>query len=165
MWPRKFFYTETSGLRLNPVEMPLPQSTSDANLRPRWRLVVSQAFETATFWEVVSLFAFMLFFLLYGVTPLLGGAGMGLVGADEPRYAQIAHEMLQKLNHAHTLREQLSAYVTPYLYGRPWLEKPALYYWRAMYVFREFGVSDWAARLQIPETEFPELAGARHLWA
>jgi 4-amino-4-deoxy-L-arabinose transferase-like glycosyltransferase len=147
MWPRKFFYTETSGLRLNPVEMPLPQSTSDANLRPRWWLVVSQAFETATFWEVVSLFTFMLFFLLYGVTPLLGGAGMGLVGADEPRYAQIAHEMLQKLNHAHTLREQLSAYVTPYLYGRPWLEKPALYYWRAMYVFREFGVSDWAARL------------------
>jgi 4-amino-4-deoxy-L-arabinose transferase-like glycosyltransferase len=89
----------------------------------------------------------MIFFLLYGVTPYFGGAGMGLVGADEPRYAQIAHEMLQKLNSAHTIREQLSACVTPYLYGRPWLEKPALYYWRAMYVFREFGVFDWVARL------------------
>jgi 4-amino-4-deoxy-L-arabinose transferase-like glycosyltransferase len=89
----------------------------------------------------------MIFFLLYGVTPYLGGAGMGLVGADEPRYAQIAHEMLQKLNSAHSFRAQLSACVTPYLYGRPWLEKPALYYWRAMFVFRDFGVSDWAARL------------------
>jgi 4-amino-4-deoxy-L-arabinose transferase-like glycosyltransferase len=37
--------------------------------------------------------------------------------------------------------------VTPVLYGKPWLEKPALYYWRAMSFFKEFGVSDWAARL------------------
>jgi len=101
---------------------------------------------------MLSLCCFMAFFLLYGVTPYLGGAGMGLVGADEPRYAQIAHEMLLKLNVAHTLREQLSACVTPYLYGRPWLEKPALYYWRAMYVFKEFGVNDWAARL--PSSSF-----------
>jgi len=96
---------------------------------------------------MASLFGFMIFFLLYGVTPFFGGAGMGLVGADEPRYAQIAHEMLAKLDSAHTLREQLSACVTPYLYGRPWLEKPALYYWRAMYLFKEFGVYDWVARL------------------
>jgi len=124
------------------VEMPLPQPTPAASPRIRWRLP-----STATCWEVLSLIAFTTFFVLYGVTPFLGGAGLGLVGADEPRYAQIAHEMLQKLNHAHTLREQLSACVTPYLYGRPWLEKPALYYWRAMFVFRDFGVSDWAARL------------------
>jgi len=94
----------------------------------------------------------MTFFVLYGVTPYLGGAGMGLVGADEPRYAQIAHEMLEKLNLAHTFREELSAYVTPYLYGKPWLEKPALYYWRAMLVFRDFGVHDWVARL--PSSSF-----------
>ena len=37
--------------------------------------------------------------------------------------------------------------MTPILYGKPWLEKPALYYWRAMGFFREFGVSDWSARL------------------
>ena len=37
--------------------------------------------------------------------------------------------------------------VTPILYGHPWLEKPALYYWRAMGFFKEFGVSDWSARL------------------
>jgi len=96
---------------------------------------------------VLSLALFTTFFVLYGSTPVLGGAGLGLVGADEPRYAQIAHEMLQKLRQAHSFRADLSAFVTPYLYGRPWLEKPALYYWRAMYVFNEFGVKDWVARL------------------
>jgi 4-amino-4-deoxy-L-arabinose transferase-like glycosyltransferase len=40
--------------------------------------------------------------------------------------------------------------VTPILYGKPWLEKPALYYWRAMSFFKEFGVSDWSARLPPP---------------
>ena len=38
-------------------------------------------------------------------------------------------------------------YITPILWGKPWLEKPALYYWRAMFSFREFGVHDWSARL------------------
>ena len=69
------------------------------------------------------------------------------MGADEPRYAQIAHEMLDRFDSAHTLKGKLSACVTPYLYGHPWLEKPALYYWRAMFVFQEFGVHDWSARL------------------
>jgi len=92
------------------------------------------------------------FFLAYGLTPYLGGAGMGLVGADEPRYAQIAHEMLVRFDSAHTLRERLSACVTPYLYGHPWLEKPALYYWRAMFAFQDVGVHDWSARL--PATSF-----------
>jgi 4-amino-4-deoxy-L-arabinose transferase-like glycosyltransferase len=77
----------------------------------------------------------------------VGGDGLGLVGADEPRYAQIAHEMLVRFDSASTIKSRLSACVTPYLYGRPWLEKPALYYWRAMFVFQDFGVHDWAARL------------------
>jgi 4-amino-4-deoxy-L-arabinose transferase-like glycosyltransferase len=34
----------------------------------------------------------------------------------------------------------------------PWLEKPALFYWRAMFSFEEFGVHGWAARL--PSTSF-----------
>jgi len=54
--------------------------------------------------EVLSLALFMIFFILYGTTPILGGVGLGLVGADEPRYAQIAHEMLQKLQQAHGFR-------------------------------------------------------------
>ena len=97
--------------------------------------------------EAATLLLFTAFFLFYGIAPFFGGAGIGLVGADEPRYAQIAHEMLVKLDSAHTLRDKLGSCVTPYLYGRPWLEKPALYYWRAMFAFKEFGVHDWSARL------------------
>ena len=97
--------------------------------------------------EAAVFVAFSAFFILYGVVPLFGGDGLGLVGADEPRYAQIAHEMLVRFDAAHALKDRLSACVTPYLYGHPWLEKPALYYWRAMFVFQEFGVHDWSARL------------------
>ena len=104
---------------------------------PRW----------ATVCEGAVFLAFTLFFLFYGQTPLTGGDGLGLVGADEPRYAQIAHEMLDRFDSAHTIKGRLSACVTPYLYGHPWLEKPALYYWRAMFVFQDFGVHDWVARL------------------
>ena len=49
-------------------------------------------------------------------------------------------------------RSVSAACVTPYLYGHPWLEKPALYYWRAMFLFQDFGVHDWSARL--PSTTF-----------
>ena len=101
---------------------------------------------------------FAVFFLLYGLTPILGGDGLGLVGADEPRYAQIAHEMLVRFDSAHTLKGRLGACVTPYLYGHPWLEKPALYYWRAVFVFQEFGVHDWSARL--PSTSFAFIMAA-----
>jgi len=65
-----------------------------------------------------------------------GLAYFGLVGADEPRYAQVAREMLARHD-----------WITPTLGGRPWLEKPVLYYWQAMLAYRVFGVSDWAARL------------------
>jgi 4-amino-4-deoxy-L-arabinose transferase-like glycosyltransferase len=109
---------------------------------PRW----------STLSEAAIFLAFTVFFLVYGLTPILGGDGMGLVGADEPRYAQIAHEMLVHFDSAHTLTGRLDACVTPYLYGRPWLEKPALYYWRAMFLFQDFGVHDWSARL--PSTTF-----------
>ncbi len=101
----------------------------------------------ATVCEASVFVVFAVFFILYGVTPLLGGDGLGLVGADEPRYAQIAHEMLGRFDSADTLKGRLTACITPYLYGRPWLEKPALYYWRAMFVFQDFGVHDWSARL------------------
>jgi 4-amino-4-deoxy-L-arabinose transferase-like glycosyltransferase len=82
------------------------------------------AIEIAT---VIGL-SFLLFF--YGL------GSFGLVGADEPRYAQVAREMLRN-----------NDFVTPTLHGSPWLEKPALYYWRAAAAFRTFGVHDWAARL------------------
>ncbi len=68
---------------------------------------------------------------------LLGIQLVGLVGADEPRYAQVAREMLARHD-----------WVTPVLYGHPWLEKPPLYYWSAMVAYNAAGeVSDTAARL------------------
>ena len=112
----------------------------------------------ATVCEASVFVVFAVFFILYGVTPLLGGDGLGLVGADEPRYAQIAHEMLGRFDSAHTVKDRLTACITPYLYGRPWLEKPALYYWRAMFVFQEFGVHDWSARLPSASFAFIMLA-------
>ena len=119
----------------------------DAPGEMRWRLP-----PWAGVCEVAFFLLFTIFFLTYGLTPFLGGDGLGLVGADEPRYAQIAHEMLDRVDSAPNLIDKLSACVTPYLYGHPWLEKPALYYWRAMFVFQDFGVHDWSARL--PSTSF-----------
>src|SRR6266566_2693122 len=81
-----------------------------------------------TDWLLLAGFCGFLFFF--------GLAHFGLVGADEPRYAQIAREMLARHD-----------WITPTLDGKPWLEKPALYYWQAMLAYRIFGVSDWAARL------------------
>ncbi|MGA2537985.1 MAG: glycosyltransferase family 39 protein [Terracidiphilus sp.] len=125
------------------LEPSAPDARKPARRRlPRW----------ATICEASVFLGFAVFFLTYGLTPIFGGDGLGLVGADEPRYAQIAHEMLDRFDSAHTLGERLSACVTPYLYGHPWLEKPALYYWRAMFTFQDFGVHDWSARL--PSTSF-----------
>jgi 4-amino-4-deoxy-L-arabinose transferase-like glycosyltransferase len=38
-------------------------------------------------------------------------------------------------------------WVTPRLYGKPWFEKPVLYYWAAAAGFKLFGVSEVTARL------------------
>jgi 4-amino-4-deoxy-L-arabinose transferase-like glycosyltransferase len=70
------------------------------------------------------------FFFFFGL------GAFGLVGADEPRYAQIAREMF---NH--------HDWIVPTLNGHPWLEKPVLLYWKAMNSYMFFGVEDWAARV------------------
>ncbi|HEY4817154.1 MAG TPA: glycosyltransferase family 39 protein [Candidatus Acidoferrum sp.] len=61
---------------------------------------------------------------------------IGFVGPDEPRYAWIARDMAET-----------GDWVTPRLYGKPWFEKPPLYYWGAAICFKLFGVSEAAARL------------------
>ena len=61
---------------------------------------------------------------------------IGFVGPDEPRYAWIARDMVET-----------GDWVTPRLYGKPWFEKPVLYYWGAAISFKVFGVSEAAARL------------------
>ena len=73
-------------------------------------------------------FAWILFFLDLG--------GLGLVGPDEPRYAQVAREMVVS-----------GDFVTPRYFGEPWLEKPVLYYWLASAAYRLLGVNEFAARL------------------
>jgi 4-amino-4-deoxy-L-arabinose transferase-like glycosyltransferase len=65
-----------------------------------------------------------------------GTGQFGLIGADEPRYAQVAREMLERHDR-----------ITPVLGGHAWLEKPPLYYWQAMLAYDVFGVSDVAARV------------------
>ena len=137
------------------LEVETFQEPSAPDSPPGWRLRLPR---WATVCEASVFLGFTLFFLLYGQIPLLGGDGLGLVGADEPRYAQIAHEMLDRFDSAQTLKARLSACVTPYLYGHPWLEKPALYYWRAMFIFQDFGVHDWSARL--PSASFAFIMAA-----
>jgi 4-amino-4-deoxy-L-arabinose transferase-like glycosyltransferase len=61
---------------------------------------------------------------------------LGLVGPDEPRYAAVARNMAES-----------GDWVTPRLYGQPWLEKPVLYYWLAGWAFRLIGVNETSARL------------------
>jgi 4-amino-4-deoxy-L-arabinose transferase-like glycosyltransferase len=85
---------------------------------------------TRTRTDSLLLAGFCAFLFLYGL------GQFGLIGADEPRYAQVAREMLERHD-----------WITPVLGGRPWLEKPPLYYWQAMLAYLVFGVSDWAARL------------------
>ncbi|HVH70303.1 MAG TPA: hypothetical protein VNB49_04235, partial [Candidatus Dormibacteraeota bacterium] len=58
---------------------------------------------------------------------------LGFIGPDEPRYAWIARAMVETHD-----------WVTPHLYGRPWFEKPPLFYWGAGLCFKLFGVSEAA---------------------
>src|SRR5579871_6988781 len=80
--------------------------------------------------DFLLLAGFCSFLFFYGI------GAFGLLGADEPRYAQVAREMLDRHD-----------WITPVLNGRPWLEKPPLYYWQAMLAYSVFGVSDSAARI------------------
>ena len=80
--------------------------------------------------DVLLLAGFCAFLFFYGL------AAFGLIGADEPRYAQVARDMLDRHD-----------WITPTLAGHPWLEKPPLYYWQAMLAYSILGVSDLAARV------------------
>ncbi len=80
--------------------------------------------------DVLLLAGFCAFLFFYGL------GAFGLIGADEPRYAQVAREMLDRHD-----------WITPTLGGNAWLEKPPLYYWQAMISYAVLGVSDVAARV------------------
>src|SRR5918998_5427453 len=79
--------------------------------------------------------------LLLAATAVVYCYGLGrapFVGADEPRYAQVAREMYER-----------GDALTPTLGGHTWFEKPALAYWTAIAGYKLFGVSEWAARLGV----------------
>jgi 4-amino-4-deoxy-L-arabinose transferase-like glycosyltransferase len=79
--------------------------------------------------------------LLLTLTAVVYFYGLGrapFVGADEPRYAQVAREMYER-----------GDAVTPTLGGHTWFEKPALAYWAAIAGYKLFGVSEWSARLGV----------------
>ncbi len=78
----------------------------------------------------VAVFIAIAIFYFFGLTTL------PFIGPDEPRYAEVAREML--------LRHDL---ITPTLGGQPWFQKPALLYWMIMASFRVLGVSEYAARV------------------
>lgn len=64
-----------------------------------------------------------------------GLGALALVGPDEPRYAQIAREMMMRHD-----------FVTPTLGGSTWFEKPALPYWAMRLGFHLFANQEYAAR-------------------
>ncbi len=68
-----------------------------------------------------------LFFILLGTRPLFV--------PDEGRYAEIAREMASSGN-----------YVTPYLNGILYFEKPALFYWLGAFAFKLAGINLWSIR-------------------
>jgi len=151
---------------MNKMQQTAGSGAGTSSALQTWFRQITKLPNAITIRECVILCAVSGFLLLYGLVPFFGGDQLGLVGADEPRYAQVAREMLAVHNEAchaadakivprslsvEAIRNSyhclVGGTITPVLYGKPWLEKPALYYWRAMSFFKEFGVSDWSARL------------------
>ena len=80
--------------------------------------------------------SWLLLFIALAAFYLYGLGAFPLVGPDEPRYAEVAREMLARRD-----------LITPTLGGLPWFEKPPLLYWLIMASYRLFGVNEYAARL------------------
>jgi len=67
---------------------------------------------------------------------LFGLGYLPLLGPDEPRYAQVAREMLLRGDP-----------ITPTLGGHTWFEKPPLLYWLMIAAAKVFGMNEISARL------------------
>jgi 4-amino-4-deoxy-L-arabinose transferase-like glycosyltransferase len=83
-----------------------------------------------TRWHTGILFAGAFVLFIWGTWQL------PFIGPDEPRYAQVAREMLES-----------SDYFVPRLGGFAWFEKPVLLYWLIAISYFIFGVSEFAARI------------------
>ena len=80
--------------------------------------------------------AWLVLFIVITAFYLWGLGSLPLVGPDEPRYAEVAREMLMRRD-----------FITPTLGGLPWFEKPPLLYWMMILAYRVLGVSEYAARI------------------
>lgn len=69
----------------------------------------------------------ILFFIFLGTRPLFT--------PDEGRYAEIAREMASS-----------NDYLTPYLNGIKYFEKPVLFYWLEVFAIKVFGLNLWSLR-------------------
>ena len=79
---------------------------------------------------------FLIIFLVASIQFFISLGDLGLVGPDEPRYAQISKEMFISKD-----------FITPKLFGQPWFEKPILHYWSTAVAYWVFGVNEFSARL------------------
>src|SRR5437879_9855712 len=102
--------------------------------------------------DLRSLWYVLLFLVVFYVCFFSHLGALGVVGPDEPRYASVAREMAES-----------GDWVTPHLYGKPWFEKPVLFYWAAALAYRKFGVNEFAARL--PSALAAAVAALALAWA
>jgi len=86
-------------------------------------------------WSPVSL---VVIFFLWLILQIGGLFNPGLLDDVDSIYIEIAREMLKRHD-----------FVTPYIDGVRFFDKPPLMYWMAAGSMRIFGVHDWAARLPL----------------
>jgi 4-amino-4-deoxy-L-arabinose transferase-like glycosyltransferase len=86
-------------------------------------------------WNPVSL---AVIFFLWLILQIGGLFTPGLLDDVDSIYIEIAREMLQRHD-----------YITPYIDGIRFFDKPPLMYWMAAGSMRLFGIHDWAARLPL----------------
>lgn len=74
-----------------------------------------------------------LFFSLAAIAYFVAAGSVGLIGPDEPRYAEI-------------MKEMRADPLVPRLWGEPWFEKPVLAYWVGIASSLVFGMGETAWR-------------------
>jgi 4-amino-4-deoxy-L-arabinose transferase-like glycosyltransferase len=85
-----------------------------------------------------SPFSFVVIFFLWLILQIGGLFSPGLLDDVDSIYIEIAREMLQRHD-----------FVTPYIDGVRFFDKPPLMYWMAAGSMHLFGIHDWAARLPL----------------
>jgi 4-amino-4-deoxy-L-arabinose transferase-like glycosyltransferase len=80
--------------------------------------------------------AFIVVLAASAIAFFFGLGGLGFLGPDEPRYAEVAREMFVS-----------GDYISTRLCGCLWFEKPVLLYWMSAAGYHLFGVNELAARL------------------